>query len=121
MERGKQPENADFSIVRRLGTTPQQRGSTSDMNCPDVFALSDGRIGYIGTDVTDALRNALPDGASIGAHERLIALPPEAVLDSMSDIESHYGRRNRFLRRLPPFNRPVADFGQAPPRQTRGK
>ena len=74
------------SVLRRLGSTPAQRGSTNDMNCPDVFLLSDGRVAYIGTDLTDELRNQLPSGASIGEHERLVALPLQAVLDAIPDI-----------------------------------
>lgn len=59
------------------------------MNCPDVFALSDGSIGCIGTDVTDHLRHGLPAGASIGPNERLVALPLQAVLDAIPDILNH--------------------------------
>jgi hypothetical protein len=75
-----------LSILKRLGSTPMERGSTNDMNCPDVFLLSDGRIAYIGEDLTNELRHHLPSGASIGADERLVALPLRAVRDAIPDI-----------------------------------
>lgn len=73
-------------IRRRLGSTPAQRGSTNDMNCPDMFLLSDGRVGCIGKDLTDELRSHLPSGASIGPDERLVALPLQVIRDAMPDI-----------------------------------
>jgi hypothetical protein len=51
-----------------------------------VFLLSDGRIAYIGTDLTEDLRDQLPPDAGIGAHERLVALPLRAVQDALPDI-----------------------------------
>ena len=81
-----QPDNMRLFITRRLGSTPYERGSTTGATCPDVFELSDGRIAYIGTDITDELRDQLPPGAAIGEHERLVALPRQAVLDAISDI-----------------------------------
>lgn len=85
-QRANHTRQSIVSVVKRLGSTPMERGSTSDVNCPDIFALSDGRIGYIGTDLTDELRGQLPAGASIGAHERLVALPLRAVLDAIPDL-----------------------------------
>lgn len=75
-------------IVRRLGSTPQERGSSQGMNCPDIFALSDGSVAYIGKDMTDAFRGHLPEGASIGSDERLVVLPWTAVRDAMRDMPS---------------------------------
>ena len=87
MEQQSSSEDApSVSIVRRLGSTPAERGSGDASTCPDVFLLSDGRIAYIGTDVTDLLQHSLPEGASIGGHERLVALPLRAVLDAAPDI-----------------------------------
>lgn len=83
---GHHPDNMRVFITRRLGSTPYERGSTTGATCPDVFKLSDGRIAYIGTDLTDELRDQLPPGAGIGAHERLVALPLQAVLDAIPDI-----------------------------------
>ena len=80
------PENTHVSILRRLGSTPMERGSTNDMNCPDLFLLSDGRVACIGTDLTEALGTQLPTGASIGEQERLVALPMRAVMDAIPDI-----------------------------------
>jgi hypothetical protein len=77
---------APVSVVRRLGSTPQQRGCTTEMNCPDVFELSDGRLGCIGTDLTETLGHRLPLGASIGPRERLVAIPRQTVHDALVDI-----------------------------------
>ena len=73
-------------IVRRLGSTPRERGSTSSMSCPDVFLLSDGRVGCVGTDMTEELESKLPDGASIAPNERLVALPLRTMQDAIPDI-----------------------------------
>ena len=84
--RGSHTEETNVSVVKRLGSTPQERGSTAAATCPDVFLLSDGRVAYIGTDLTEELKDQLPPGAGIGAHERLVALPLRAVLDALPDI-----------------------------------
>lgn len=84
-----EPGKMRVAVLRRLGSTPQERGSTSSMSCPDVFLLSDGRVAYIGTDMTEELRDALPAGASIGADERLVALPLRAVRDAIPDIPEY--------------------------------
>jgi hypothetical protein len=79
-------ETEPVSIVRRLGSTPQQRGSQQGMNCPDIFALSDGSVAYIGKDMTEQLRDMLPAGAGIGADEKLVVLPWDAVRDALADM-----------------------------------
>jgi hypothetical protein len=87
MERETEPgEHLGVSVVRRLGSSPLQRGSTNDYNCPDLFVLSDGRIGCIGTDLTETLRHRLPVGASIGPSERLVGIPPQAVRDALPEL-----------------------------------
>lgn len=73
-------------IIRRLGTTPAQRGSTAAATCPDVFLLSDGRVAYIGTDLTEELRDQLPPGASLGERGRAVALPRNVLLDANPDL-----------------------------------
>lgn len=35
--------------MRRIGSTPQQRGSLNEVSCPDIFELPDGRYAVIGT------------------------------------------------------------------------
>ena len=37
--------------MRRIGSTPQQRGSLNEVSCPDIleFELDDGRYAVIGT------------------------------------------------------------------------
>lgn len=79
-------QSEPVSIVRRLGSTPQQRGSQQGVNCPDIFALSDGSVAYIGKDMTEQLRGLLPPDAGIGTDERLVVLPWEAVRDALPDM-----------------------------------
>ncbi|HZU54594.1 MAG TPA: hypothetical protein VFA06_01870 [Actinocrinis sp.] len=87
MEHETDPDRqSDVSVVRRLGSTPQERGSTNEMNCPDVFELSDGSFGCIGTDLTETLRGPLPPGASIGSRERLVSIPRQTMRDALPDI-----------------------------------
>ncbi|HXR73380.1 hypothetical protein [Actinocrinis sp.] len=85
-QRVSQTGQSEIFILKRLGSTPAQRGSTNDMNCPDIFLLSDGRLACIGTDVTDKLRDHLPSGASIGDDERLVSLPRQVLLDAIPEI-----------------------------------
>ncbi len=75
-------------IVRRLGTTPAQRGSMNNGGCPDVFELSDGRFGVIGTMVPTELMMIvdLPEGASIASHEALVIIPRAVLVDAKEDI-----------------------------------
>lgn len=40
--------------MRRIGSTPQQRGSTTGATCPDVIELNDGRFYVIGKAYPDA-------------------------------------------------------------------
>ncbi|WP_327359094.1 hypothetical protein [Streptomyces sp. NBC_01304] len=72
--------------MRRLGATPQQRGSLSGGNCPDIFELSDGSFAIIGTDRTDALDGQLPFDASRGNHERIVVITRETLLRAKTDI-----------------------------------
>jgi hypothetical protein len=78
--------HAPVTIVGRLGSTPQERGSSQGMNCPDVFILSDGSIAYIGKDRAEELRAQLPDGADIGSDGRLVVFPWDAVRDALRDM-----------------------------------
>lgn len=106
MERETDPERQpEVAVIRRLGSSPQQRGSTCDMNCPDVFELSDGSLGCIGTDLTETLRSALPPGASIGPLERLVSIPRQTVRDALPDIVSYVGAPWAPPRRYPGAHR----------------
>ncbi|MEU7403832.1 hypothetical protein [Streptomyces sp. NPDC044948] len=78
-------------IVRRIGSTPQQRGSNSGATCPDVLELDSGdflvigKLPGIGTVVTEALAF---HGASIGTDERAVVLPRQCLIDAARGLNS---------------------------------
>jgi hypothetical protein len=73
-------------FVRRLGLTPQERGSLSNGTCPDIFELSDGSFAVIGTDRTDELETKLPHGAARADYERIVVLTRETLVAAKRDI-----------------------------------
>jgi hypothetical protein len=74
------------TIVRRVGTPPSTRGSTSGQTCPDIFELNDGNFAVIGADATDALNSELPVDASCADYERIVVITRETLLNAKSDI-----------------------------------
>lgn len=66
-------------IVRRITSTPQQRGSLTGQSCPDMFELDDGTIAIIGTFET------LPDG------RRALVIPRELMIDAVPYINEMEG------------------------------
>lgn len=76
-------------IIRRLGSTPQERGSLSNGHCPDIFELGDGRFAVIGTVVSsseDLEEYGLPPDASMASYERMVVVPREVLLHAKRDI-----------------------------------
>jgi hypothetical protein len=73
-------------IARRLGATPQQRGSLSGESCPDLFELTDGDFAVIGTEATAALEPHLPPDASRADHERIVVITRETLIRAKKDI-----------------------------------
>jgi hypothetical protein len=72
--------------LRRLGSTPRERGSREELSCPDVFELSDGRFAIIGTDMTDELRGLLPADAGVAGYERIVVITRDTLLHAKRDI-----------------------------------
>ncbi|MET8136631.1 MULTISPECIES: hypothetical protein [unclassified Streptomyces] len=72
--------------MRRIGTPPSLRGSTSGATCPDIFELSDGRFAVIGTDVTETLDADLPPDASRADYERIVVVSRETLIHAKADI-----------------------------------
>lgn len=72
--------------MRRLGLTPQQRGSTTNGTCPDVFELDDGQFAIVGTDMTDELAAQLPAGTTLGEGGRIVVLTAVTLLAAKPDI-----------------------------------
>jgi hypothetical protein len=79
-------EGVLMEFVRRLGRTPQERGSLNDGTCPDIFELSDGRFAIIGTDLTEELEGKLPPDAGRADYERIVVITRETLLSARGDI-----------------------------------
>ncbi|MFE6753698.1 hypothetical protein ACFVDQ_08880 [Streptomyces sp. NPDC057684] len=75
-----------MKIVRRIGASPQQRGSVSGQSCPDVFELSDGNFAIIGTEATALLEKELPPDASRADYERIVVVSRETLVRARPDI-----------------------------------
>jgi hypothetical protein len=73
-------------IARRLGATPQERGSVGNGTCPDIFELADGRIAVIGTDMTAELTGKLPADAGVAPYERIVVITRDTLLAAKEDI-----------------------------------
>jgi hypothetical protein len=73
-------------IIRRLGSTPRERGSLNNGTCPDIFELSDGRFAVIGTDMTAELDGALPPDAGRADDERIVVVTRETLVAARRDI-----------------------------------
>lgn len=75
-----------MKIARRIGSTPQQRGSISGQTCPDVFETTDGDYLIIGTDATDELADQLPDDVIFKPGGRIIIVPAVLMADAKPDL-----------------------------------
>ena len=73
-------------IIRRLGVSPRDRGSTNGGTCPDIFELADGNFAIIGTDVTDSLDSRLPADAARADYERIVVITRETLVSAKRDI-----------------------------------
>jgi hypothetical protein len=74
-------------IARRLGSTPEERGSSQGMSCPDVFELASGDFAIIGTDQSFALDGQLPSlNASRAAYERTVVIPRQVLMHVLEQL-----------------------------------
>lgn len=79
--------DSDATFVRRLGKSATELGNTSQgKTCPDIWELSNGDIAVIGTDMTEAFANRLPDDVSVGAHERLVVIPRNMAIAAKQEF-----------------------------------
>lgn len=69
-----------MKVVRRIGSTPRERGSATGQSCPDVFELDNGEYAVIGYD------DRAPDGIVLGPGEYLVVVPRELLVDAKKDI-----------------------------------
>lgn len=73
-------------ILRRVGSSPRQRGSLSGATCPDLFELASGDFAVIGRDATDELRAELPQDAGVAGYERIVVVPRRVILDAAREL-----------------------------------
>lgn len=74
-----------MKILRRLGSTPQQRGSNANGTCPDFLELEDGDFAVIGTHVPELIAS-LPADAGVAPYETIVRIPRQLLLDAKADI-----------------------------------
>lgn len=72
--------------MRRIGSTPQQRGSTSGATCPDVIELNGGDYLVIGK-ATLVKPSSLEElGAAVGPGEQAVIVPRDAFLTAARQL-----------------------------------
>lgn len=72
--------------MKRLGSTPQQRGSMSGETCPDIIELDDGNFLVIGESLDAATVDLTKVNASIGYQEMGVVIPRRVLMDAKKDI-----------------------------------
>ncbi|MEU9733709.1 hypothetical protein [Streptomyces sp. NPDC048002] len=75
-----------MKIVRRIGASPRERGSSTGQSCPDIFELDDGDFAVIGREATSELDPMLPADASRADYERIVVITRETLLRAKKDI-----------------------------------
>jgi hypothetical protein len=75
------------SFRRRLGKSSHELGQTSgNASCPDIWELTNGDIAVIGTDLSAAYLDRLPEGVSIDPGESLVVIPRKTIIAAKADI-----------------------------------
>jgi len=76
--------------VRRLGTTPTERGNTTGVSgSPDILELDDGSFAVIGVDITNELGTHPLRDARCAPNERIVQVTRETLIDARKDIPEH--------------------------------
>ena len=73
-------------VLRRIGSTPQARGSATNCSCPDIFELSDGNFAVVGTDRTGEMAGGLPPDAGVAPYESVVVITRETLLAAVKDL-----------------------------------
>ncbi len=76
-----------MKAIRRMGTTPVERGDTTGMSgSPDLLELDDGSFAVIGVDITDELgRRPLAD-ARCADNERIVRITRRTLTTAKNSI-----------------------------------
>lgn len=77
--------------MRRIGSSPAERGSTGYNNCPDVFEVPTGDFLVIGKVVLDfdarfSAERLREMGASVGPDEEPVLVPRECLLAAAKQL-----------------------------------
>ncbi|MCX5330855.1 MULTISPECIES: hypothetical protein [unclassified Streptomyces] len=75
-----------MKIVRRVGASPRERGSTTGQTCPDIFELSNGDFAVIGREATAEIDPELPSDAARADYERIVVITRETLVRAKQDI-----------------------------------
>lgn len=76
-----------MKAVRRLGTTPKERGDTTGVSgSPDILELDDGNFAVIGVDITDQLGQRPLLDARCAANERIVQVSRRTLIAVKKDI-----------------------------------
>ncbi len=79
-------------IVRRMGSTPEQRGSMTGQTCPDVLLMTTGDYLVIGkyaagnTTWAEVEKELALHGAWVGDDETAVIVPAQCMKDAARDI-----------------------------------
>lgn len=79
-------------IVRRLGSTPEERGSATGQSCPDVFELDGGDFLVVGRRIAnrftfDDIAAAHAAGLTVDPQtETTVIVPRQVLIDAKKDI-----------------------------------
>ncbi|GIF53411.1 hypothetical protein Afe04nite_79500 [Asanoa ferruginea] len=85
--RGGGTAGGPLKILRRHGSAPRERCNTN-VTCPDIFELTDGRFAVVGLDATVELDGQLAEvQAGRAAEERIVVLPREVMLAALRDVK----------------------------------
>ena len=74
--------------MRRVGSTPQERGSAGNHSCPDIFQLASGDFLVVGDVISPSLASRLvaDEGGSIGASELAVVVSRSCMLDAAGEL-----------------------------------
>jgi hypothetical protein len=76
-------------IVRRLSSSPRDRGCERDFTCPDIFQLDNGEIGIIGRKAEPRLLQQLSTfDAAMGEEEVFVVIKDDLYRSSVPKYSS---------------------------------
>lgn len=76
-----------MKAMRRLGTTPHERGDTTGVSgSPDILELDDGSFAVIGVDITDQIGERPLLDARCGPGERIVQISRMTLVAAKKDI-----------------------------------